>query len=149
MATEGDRISAFGYWIYDCDHDSHTEIHPPVLLVVHRPRAVLIKTSAGFGSNAYVPGIITDIWVSNKAGEITDGCNSTGLHQQIDPSKPVLDAQGRPIKRCLPDSEGFSSNPIYRMFEFNIYMPRSPQAAMAAIGRTVPPIPLYKFSRRR
>ena len=142
--TENDRISAIGYWIYDCGHGAKTEIHPPALLAVHRPRAIKLPDSAGFGSNAYVPGIITDIFVSREAGDTTNGCHATGLHQQIHPTKPVVDAQGRPISRCLPDSEGLSTNPIQGIFEFNIYLPRSPQAVMAAIGRTAPPVPLYR-----
>ena len=140
--TEHDRISAIGYWVYDCGHGAPTEIHPPVLLAVHRPRAIKLPDS--FGTNAYVPGIITDVFVNTEAGDTTNGCHATGLHQQIHPTKPVVDAQGRPIIRCLPDSEGFSSNPINGVFEFNIYLPRSPQAVMAAIGKTAPPVPLHR-----
>lgn len=142
--TVGDRVSAIGYWIYDCGHSSRSEIHPPVLLAVHRPRTVALPTSAGFGANAFVPGIVTDIWVNREAGGGTDDCPGTGLSQQTHPSKPFLDAQGRPLRRCLPDSEGFSSNPINRIFEFNIYLPTSPQALMAAVGKTAPPVPLFK-----
>ena len=137
--TIGDRVSAIGYWVYDCDHEDKTEIHPPVLLAVHRPRALALPTSAGCGSNAYVPGIVTDIWVNQDGGETTD-CSTTGLAQQIHPSKPPT---GPPFYGCLPDSEGFSHNPINRLFEFNIYLPRSPQALMAALGKTAPPVPLY------
>ncbi len=142
--TEGDRVSTIGYWIYDCGHDSRSEIHPPVLLAAHRPRTVALPTSAGFGTNAFVPGIVTDVWVNREAGGGTDDCPGTGLRQQTHSSKPEFDAQGRPISRCLPDSEGFSSNPINRIFEFNIYLPMSPEAVMAAVGKKAPPVPLYK-----
>lgn len=142
--TEGDWVSAIGYWIYDCDHSEKTEIHPPVLLATQRPRAIALPTSAGAGSNVYVPGIVTDIWVNQKAGDITGACASTGLHQQVDPTKPFLvDQQGNLLPRCLPNSEGFSTNPINRIFTFNIYLPRSPQAIMSAIGKTSPPVPLF------
>ena len=141
--TRDDRVSAWGYWIYDCGHGAKTEIHPPVLLAVHRPRAIGLPQSAGFGTNAFVPGIVTDIWANAEAGNITDDCPSTGLHQPRHPSKPTVSPQGQPISRCLPDSEGYSRNPVNRVFEFNIYLPRSPQAVMAALGRTAPPVPLY------
>src|SRR6185369_4057457 len=139
--TRGDRVSAIGYWVYDCGHGSKTEIHPPVLLAVHRPRTVELPEE--FGTNAYVPGIITDIWVNQEAGGGTDDCAATGLWQQTDPSKPPVVEHGRPIFRCLPDSEGFSHNPINRIFEFNIYLPTSPHALMAAVGKTAPAVPLY------
>ncbi len=142
--TEGDWVSAIGYWIYDCDHGKKTEIHPPVLLATQRPRAIALPTSAGAGSNVYVPGIVTDIWVNRKAGDITGACANTGLDQQTDPTKPVLfNPQGVPLPRCLPNSEGFSTNPINRIFTFNIYLPRSPQAIMAAVGKTAPPVRLF------
>ncbi|MEA2205009.1 MAG: hypothetical protein QOE77_1785 [Blastocatellia bacterium] len=142
--TPGDWISAVGYWIYDCDHDKKTEIHPPVLLAIQRARPISLPTNAGAGSNIYVPGIVTDIWVDREAGDITNSCAYAGLDQQKDPTKPPLvDAQGFPKARCLPDSEGFSSNPIKRVFKFNIYLPRSPQAIMAAIGKTAPQVPLF------
>jgi hypothetical protein len=144
--TVGDRVSTIGYWIYDCDHSKRSEIHPPVLLAVHRPRTIELPSSAGVGSNAFVPGIITDIWVNREAGGGTDDCASTGLWQQKDPSKPPVDSHGRPIFRCLPDSEGFSSNPINRVFEFNIYLPTSPHALMARFGKTAPPVPLFKVT---
>lgn len=133
--SEGDWISAIGYWIYDCGHEQKTEIHPPVLLASQRPRAIALPASAGAGSNVYVPGIVTDIWVNDKAGGITDDCAQTGLHQQIVPA-PI-------VNQCLPRSKGFSSNPINRVFTFNIYLPRSPQAIMAAVGKTAPPVPLF------
>ena len=140
--TEDDWISAIGYWTYDCDHFQKTEIHPPVLLATQRARAILLPEKAEAGSNAYVPGIVTDIWVNQKAGDITGDCATTGLFQQKDPSKPLVDSHGIPIIRCLPKSEGFSTNPINRIFSFNIYLPRSPEAVMAAVGKSAPPVPL-------
>lgn len=130
--TEGDWISAVGYWIYDCDHDKKTEIHPPVLLATQRARAIKIPETFGQGSNVYVPGIVTDIWVNERAGDITGACATTGLH---DASNPLFD-------RCLPDSGENSPNPIKRVYKFNIYLPRSPKALMAAIGQTAPSVPL-------
>jgi hypothetical protein len=145
--TQDDRVSVVGYWIYDCAHSAKTEIHPPALLAVHRPRPIRLPSSAGFGSNVYIPGIVTDIWVNQDAGEVTSNCSSTGLHQQNHSSKPFVDAQGRPILRCLPKSEGFSRNPINRVYEFNIYLPRSPQAVMATLGKNAPEVPLYREVR--
>jgi hypothetical protein len=141
--TEGDWISAIGYWIYDCDHAKKTEIHPPVLVATQRARAIKLPDSEEIGSDIYVPGIVTDIWVNERAGDITGDCATTGLFQQKDPSKPLVDSNGNPIIRCLPKSEGFQTNPINRSFTFNIYLPRSPQALMAAIGKTAPPVPLF------
>lgn len=126
--TEGDWISAIGYWIYDCDHHNTTEIHPPVLLATQRARAIKLPESEGAGSNVYVPGIVTDIWVNERAGDITGACARTGLHDDSD--------------RCLPDSNG-SPNPIKRSYTFNIYLPHSPKALMAAIGKTAPTVPLF------
>jgi len=131
--TEGDWISAIGYWIYDCDHEKKTEIHPPVLLATQRARAIKLPESAGAGSDIYVPGIVTDIWVNARAGDITGACARTGLHDAA--SNPILD-------RCLPDSGENSPNPIKRVYNFNIYLPRSPKAVMAAIGQTAPSVPL-------
>jgi hypothetical protein len=137
--SEGDWVSG----IYDCDHDKKTEIHPPVLLATQRARAIALPTSEGQGSNIYVPGIVTDIWVNQRAGDITGDCATTGLFQQKGPSKPLTDSHGLPIIRCLPKSEGFSKNPINSIFTFNIYLPRSSQSLMAAIGKTAPQVPLF------
>jgi hypothetical protein len=130
-ATRGDRVSVWGYWIHDCGHDAKTEIHPPVLVAVHRPRAIQIPASLGYGSGIYVPGIVTDLWINRDAGEMTRTCGTTGLHQPYSGG-------------CLPQSEGFVRNPINRVFEFSIYLPRDPQDLMEEIGRTAPPVPLYR-----
>lgn len=130
--TRGDRVSIVGYWIHDCGHGSKTEIHPPVMVATHRSRPVKIPSSAGHGSNVYVPGVVTHLWLNQYAGEITGNCSSTGLHQPDSGSK-----------WCLPQSEGYHHNPINRVYEFNIYLPRDPQAVMAEAGFPAPSVPLY------
>lgn len=134
--TRGDRISTVGYWIYDCGHDFKTEIHPPVMLAVHRPRPILLPVNLGLGANIYVPGIVTDIWVNREGGEMTSNCSATGLHNP--PSLNGLITGG-----CLPDAAGFDENPINRVYEFNIYLPRNPHVVATQAGMVVPPIPLY------
>jgi hypothetical protein len=133
--TTGDRTSVFGYWIHDCGHEPfYTEIHPPVGVATHRPRPILVPSSQSFnfngtsspvGANVYIPGIVTDIFFNRKAGEITNNCSRSGLHQ---PSGGD----------CIREP-----SPINRKFTFNIYLPENPQNLLAARGRTVPPVPLY------
>jgi len=143
-STRGDRISTVGYWIYDCGHDFKTEIHPPVLMAVHRARPIRLPDSYGYGTNIFIPGIVTDIWVNRQAGEITRNCSDTGLHQP-----PILAKlpTGQSIwlnGPCLPDAAGFEGgNPINRVYEFNIYLPRSPYVTATQAGMAVPPVPLY------
>ncbi len=99
--TPGDRASIFGFWILDCGHDGPTEIHPPVGVAVHRPRAIAIDASvpvtyesgddvipfftSTVGSNVYVPGIVTDIYFSQQAGR---------SHPQLQRHRP---APARPL----------------------------------------------------
>ena len=68
--TEGDRVAVFGRWIVDVGEDSHTEIHPPLLLasasVYATPATTVIVnplspkgvqyTRALFTSRAYLSG---------------------------------------------------------------------------------------------
>jgi hypothetical protein len=151
-ATPGDRVSAFGFWILDCGHDGPTEIHPPVGVAVQRPRAVPIPSNALFtlpsdepiplralfsrlgdadlnqtvqasvGSNVYVPGIITDIWFNREAGEVTNNCSTTGLHQPgryvTGPNGQIIPIQGACIR---------SPAPLDRVFNFRIYLPPRPK----------------------
>ncbi|MFB3788397.1 MAG: hypothetical protein ACE15F_18715 [bacterium] len=143
-STRGDRISTVGYWIYDCGHQFRTEIHPPVMMAVHRARAIPLPGSFGYGTNIYIPGIVTDIWVNRQAGEITRNCSDTGLHQPPIlaklPTGQTLWVNGP----CLPDAAGYEGgNPINRIYEFNIYLPRSPYVTATQAGMKVPEVPLY------
>lgn len=138
--TRGDRVSVVGYWIHDCSHDNRTEIHPPVMTAVHRPRAVEIPENRGFGSNIRVPGIVTHIWVSRDAGETTRNCSLTGLHQPNGGAGFDLGPHA-----CLPQTAGFDANPIDRVYEFNIYLPRDPREVLAGVAPEVspPPVEIY------
>ena len=135
--TPGDRASVYGFWILDCGHDGPTEIHPPVGVAIHRPRTIALDPttqltfeggddvnpffSSTVGSNVFVPGIVTDIYFNQKAGEITSNCSDTGLHQpghyQITP-QGVLAVTGACIR---------APHPLNRIFTFNIYLPPRPQ----------------------
>jgi hypothetical protein len=132
--TRGDRTSVWGFWVLDCHHDDpiRTEIHPPVMVVSHRPRAVLLPEK--FGSNVYVPGIVSDLWV-NRDGRTND--------------------RRLPRFRAAPaDRRGMSATdpgllrrePIAgRTYEFKIHLPRNPRRLYADAGVAVPsaPIGLY------
>ncbi|HEY6262628.1 MAG TPA: hypothetical protein VIW47_13600 [Nitrospiraceae bacterium] len=121
---EGDRMSVLGYHIVDCGHeDYHTEIHPPIAVAVHRPRAVKLpekfqyaRNQSGnpvgpvqpIGSNVYVPGIVTDIWVNLNGGMMLDRV-AAGLHQPSDANPSV----GQPTTAGV-------------QFRFKVYLPPSP-----------------------
>ena len=137
--TPGDRVSIFGYWDNDCGHD-RPEIHPPVGIAVHRPRPIKILDGTTFpelggetaGTGIYVPGIITDIFFSVRGGALFDA-DTTGLanHDLIQvPPGTLLPA---PVPKPSLD----------RVFEFDIYLPRNPQATMRQSGVDPPPVPLY------
>ena len=149
--TAGDRVSVIGYWIHDCGHDFKTEIHPPVMLAVQRPRPILIPenrlfrfrapvnprpgepggpAASNFGSNVYVPGIVTDIWINQNSGAITS-CNGTALHQ---PSSVG------PFS-CIPKPGGAGPSPLNRRFEFNIFVPPDPEILLAENNLETHPIP--------
>jgi hypothetical protein len=136
-ATPGDRISVFGFWILDCGHDGPTEIHPPVGVAVQRPRAVAIPSTKLFplpndddvtptiqdtvGTNVYVPGIVTDVWFNRQAGEITNNCSTTGLHQPghyVNTPQGVVGVQGACIR---------SPHSLDRIFSFRVYLPPRPK----------------------
>jgi hypothetical protein len=144
--TAGDRASTVGYWILDCGHDGFLgEIHPPVGTMVHRPRAVTIPSSfrpAGFpngmGGNVQVPGIATDIWFNRKAGEITNNCSDTGLHQ---PPRRVTLPNGSSANVAGPCVREPSS--LNRRFTFNIYLPRDPLVRARELGLNPPAVPLF------
>lgn len=132
--TQQDRIAAEGYWIHDCAHGDKTEIHPPVMAAAQRPRAIEIPASIGLGTNVWVPGIITDVWVNSRAGEITRNCSWTGLHNV--PFVPV------PFFSCPPHSAGLTRNPIRKVLRFDILLPRNPQDVIAPT-KSAPPVPLF------
>lgn len=139
--TFGDRASIFGHWIYDCAHESHPEIHPPVGVAVHRPRPIRIPETQTFaefggqsaGANVYVPGIISDIFFSTDGGDLVDCSIDTGLkNADLLPPNVVGDTT-----TCIPPPS------LDRVFEFDIFLPRNPQKIMAEAGISVPPVPLY------
>jgi hypothetical protein len=133
--TPGDRVSIFGYWIIDCGHEYWTEIHPPVGIVTDRARAVVIPADFrpegypnGLGSNLIVPGVVADVWFNRTAGGVTE-CHPTSLAQPGD-----VFGEGP----CI-----HAPSPVNRVFHFNIYLPRDPQAIVRDAGLSAPPVPLY------
>jgi hypothetical protein len=134
-----DRTSAYGYWIIDCGHPNHlnTELHPPVGVAVQRPRPVQIPPSFraqgfpnGFGSNIWVPGVVTDIWFNKNSGRSGSCSVLTSLHQPLPRLPFPLDCLGNP-------------HSLNRRFTFNVYLPRSPQQQAKDLGRNPPPAPLF------
>ena len=150
--TAGDRASTVGYWILDCGHDGFLgEIHPPVGTMVHRPRAVTIPSSFhpqgfpnGIGANVQVPGIATDIWFNRKAGEITNDCSDTALHQ---PPRRVTLPNGGSANVAGPCVREPSS--LNRRFTFNIYLPRDPVLRARELGLNPPSVPLFVGTQGR
>jgi len=145
--SPGNRISAFGYWIFDCGHDYYTEIHPIVGIAVHRPAAVSIPAGHLFpyvsesgavirstvGENVVVPGIVTDLWFSADSGEITRNCSWSGLHQ------PAHEGPLGIIEpKCIRGPA-----PLGTRFEFNIYLPPDPQILARRAGLDPAAVPLY------
>ena len=88
----GDRISALGFHVIDCGHEKYTELHPPIAVAVHRPRAVVLPARVRFqdndsqpqptGGNVVVPGIVTDLWASLRGGQALD-CETASVHQPV------------------------------------------------------------------
>lgn len=146
--TRGDRISVWGYWINDCAHGARTEIHPPVLTAVHRARAIRLPSS--FGTNVFVPGIVTDVWASRDGGEATGDCSLTGLHQPDGGSGLDFGPHS-----CIPHTAGFAGarpNPLRRdsPYTFTVYLPRDPREIAAEAGlEDAPEVPLsFRVERR-
>ena len=135
----GDRISALGYQVVDCGHEKYTELHPPIAVAVHRPRAVLLPARVRFqdadattqptGSNVVVPGIVTDLWASLRGGQALD-CQSASLHQ------PVL----TPLPNGASVHITCVKQPITNLvnFEFTIYLPPNPADRLKEVGLTLP-----------
>jgi hypothetical protein len=129
----GDRISALGYHVIDCAHSINTEIHPPIAVAVHRPLPVLLPKSASLengkpavpiGSNIYVPGIVTDIFVNLNGARALD-CVNNSLRQSKSDSPP-----------CVPQPDHLD-----RAFEFNVYLPVNPQRIVNSLMHNNPPVP--------
>ena len=124
----GDRTSVFGYWIFDCGHDRFkTEIHPAggrggaasTAGPDACPRSGPPGFPNGFGSNVWVPGIVTDIWFNRHSGENAD-CGDTALQP----------ARGRHAGRVACEQP----HPLGRKFTFNVYLPLSPQQRALQLG---------------
>ena len=133
-AVNGDRISALGYHVIDCGHEKYTEIHPPVAVAVHRPRAVLLPGAVAFadngpveplGTNVIVPGIVTDIWANLRGGQALN-CESAAIHISARIGPPLA-----PVVPCVrqPTTAGKS-------FVFHIYLPPSPAHRLQQLGKT-------------
>lgn len=148
--TVGDRASTVGYWILDCGHGFRAEIHPPVGLAVQRQRAVEIPSTFrppgfpnGFGSNVQVPGIVADLYFNRTAGEITNNCSDTGLHQPSIVVRPPGSTAGvRVAGRCIREPHSLN-----RSFKFNVYLPRNPRTRAQELGLNPPPVPLFAGTR--
>lgn len=135
--SAGDRISAYGFYVYDCHHPPPaTEIHPPVLTAVHRMRPVRIPdgwpATDPLGAGIWVPGVLTDIWVNARAGEMTSNCSTTGLHR-FDAEEPIPLFRNKCIR---------APHPLRRAYTFQIYLPRNPAKRAAAAGMNAPSPPL-------
>ena len=138
--TIGDRISAFGYWIHDCGHDGfYTEVHPAVGIATHRARAVPLPASEGLGNDIWLPGVVSDVYFNREAGEITNNCSKTGLHQ---PGAGNHDLEL--ASYCIPQPDTGGRNPINRVWEYNIYLPPNPENILMQAGHADPPdVELY------
>ncbi|MFN0106805.1 MAG: hypothetical protein ACKV2U_32520 [Bryobacteraceae bacterium] len=138
----GDRMSALGYHIVDCDHDGIGEIHPPIAVAVHRQRAIKLPATLpqafgnppfpDIGQGVIVPGIITDIWANLDGGQALD-CDSNGLAIPLDPPIEVPQPAGRPpIKKFTNCAH--QPDPPAAPFVFHIFLPPSPRQLLAEVG---------------
>jgi hypothetical protein len=144
----GDRLAVFGYWIHDCGHDFHTEIHPPVGMAVQKPRPVQIPaeeafafagTSASVGTGVYVPGIVTSVFFNSNAGEILECSNDTTLHQAAIFTKFDNGTTGYVTGPCIRGPA-----PLNRTFEFDINVPRDMRSVFEQAGIPgKPDVPLF------
>jgi hypothetical protein len=139
----GDRMSALGFHVVDCGHDIATEIHPPIAVATHRVLPVQLPTSTSLeegqpavpiGSNLYVPGIVTDIFVNFSGGKVLE-CAHGSLAQPVE----VVDPTHEPpvtFPHCVPqaDQPGIP-------FTFNVYLPINPQRVIKSLVGGTPPIP--------
>ncbi|MDQ3963905.1 MAG: hypothetical protein M3277_08355 [Actinomycetota bacterium] len=135
--TAGDRVSVFGHWIYDCAHAHKAEIHPPVGLASHRPRPILIPREVTFpefggqpaatDGDVWVPGIVSDIFFSDRSTKLLRCGVDTGLKNELVGF----------VAKCPPAPS------IKRVYEFNIFVPPNPQMTMRDAGIQAPDVPLY------
>ena len=141
----GDRISALGFHVVDCGHEKYTELHPPIAVAVHRPRAVVLPTRVRFGdtdsqtqptgTNVVVPGIVTDVWASLRGGQALD-CQNASIHQPV-----VTSGSGTPAHLiCVKQPTANGVN-----FEFNIFLPPNPADRAKEIGLVLPVRPALFF----
>ena len=142
----GDRISALGFHVIDCGHEKYTELHPPIAVAVHRPRAVVLPARVRFqdndpqtqptGSNVVVPGVVTDLWASLRGGQALD-CDSASLHQPVFTTLPNgLKVHATCVKQ--PTTNGVN-------FDFNVFLPPNPADRLREIGLTLPVRPALFF----
>lgn len=142
----GDRISALGFHVIDCGHEKYTELHPPIAVAVHRPRAVVLPARVRFqdndpqpqptGGNVVVPGIVTDLWASLRGGQALD-CETASLHQPVFTTLPNgLKIHATCVKQ--PTTNGVN-------FDFNIFLPPNPADRLREIGLTLPVRPALFF----
>ena len=125
----GDRISALGYHVIDCGHDINTEIHPPIAVATHRPLPVQLpsfgsveegKPSVPIGSNVFVPGIVTDIWVHLRGG---DALECVGDSLRVATIKKVaINGSVVSFSPCVPQPDQPQVT-----FKFHVYLPPNPQ----------------------
>jgi len=137
--VHGDRVSALGFQVIDCGHEKYTEIHPPIALAVHRPRAVVLPARVRFqdtdpqtqptGTNVVVPGIVTDLWASLRGGQALD-CETASVHQ---PVFTTLPNGVRVHATCVKQPTTAGVN-----FDFHIFLPPNPADRLKAIGLTLP-----------
>lgn len=166
-ASQLDRVSVYGYHIFECAHDYHTEIHPIIGMVVDRARPIYIpsdqridydgdyipdRDSSVGPDGAYVPGIITDVWVNAHGGQtLTCGDSTLGPPATLLPKETYYDPDTGTTKSRTPYDPHYCSysNPspiIGGKMEFNIYLPKSPELTAKQEGLTglpLPHVPLY------
>ncbi|GJG88861.1 hypothetical protein tb265_40420 [Gemmatimonadetes bacterium T265] len=137
----GDRISALGYHVIDCGHAINSEIHPPIAVAVQRPLPVLLPPTTALergqppvpiGTNVYVPGVITDVFVHLDGGDIL-ACRDNSLHQsrRIPRNNPV-----GITTPCVAQPDGLGVP-----FTFHVYLPVNPQRIVRGLAGGSPPVP--------
>jgi hypothetical protein len=133
-------VSALGFQVIDCGHEKYTEIHPPIALAVHRPRAVVLPARVRFqdtdpqtqptGTNVVVPGIVhrpVGQPARRSSARLRNGERpSTGIHHTT-PNGVRVHAT------CVKQPTTAGVN-----FDFHIFLPPNPADRLKAIGLTLP-----------